>query len=190
MLVIDVNEMLLWLHEIPGCGNPTLPTLQKETKIGKNVLYSLAKNPTGLVKIADLDELLNFFFKRLAKAEVFLGPPEHVAAEVLTRLVRWYPNDDRVFNRVYQSLEIRDVFSKYTPMPKDISLSDAFWVEYRRVHKDKPRMVYQPKPRMGRQHKNPVTSGKSKPFATIKVKQSTPHSAKRDGPSKLSQKRH
>jgi hypothetical protein len=34
--------------------------------------------------MADLDKLFNFFFKRLAKAKVFLGPPERVATEVLT----------------------------------------------------------------------------------------------------------
>ena len=180
MLVVDLNEMLLWLNETPGCGNPTLVKLQEETKIGKNVLYALAKNPTGMVKMADLDKLLNFFFKRLAKAKVFLGPPEHVATEVLTRLVKWYPNDEAVFRGVHQSMEIRDVFSKFTPMRKDIVLSDAFWVEYRRVHKKKPSMARQPKRIMIR---------KSKPTAVIKAKPSMLQRAKRHRISKPTQKR-
>lgn len=40
--------------------------------------------PTAGENMADLDKLFNFFFKRLAKAKVFLGPPERVATEVLT----------------------------------------------------------------------------------------------------------
>jgi DTW domain-containing protein YfiP len=94
---------------------------------------------------------------------VFLGPPERVATEVLTRLVKGYPSDEAVFRGVHQSMEIRDVFSKFTPMRKDIILSDAFWIEYRRVHKKKPSMARQPKRIMIR---------KSKPAAVIKAKPS------------------
>ena len=181
MLVVDLNEMLLWLNETPGCGKPTLAKVQKETKIGKNVLYALAKKPTGMVKMADLDKLLNFFFKRLAQAKVFVGPPERVAADVLSRLVKWYPNDKDVLRGVHQSMEIRDVFSKFTPMLKDIVLSDAFWVEYRRVHKGIPSMTRKPK--------RILIAGKSKPFAVIKAKPSTLHRTKGHRISKPTQKR-
>jgi hypothetical protein len=51
MLVIDLNEMLLWLNETPGCGNPTLVKLQKETKIGKNVLYAFDLLPPNSTRM-------------------------------------------------------------------------------------------------------------------------------------------
>jgi hypothetical protein len=133
-----------------------------------------------MVKMADLDKLLNFFFKRLAQAKVFVGPPERVAADVLSRLVKWYPNEEAVWKGVHQSVEIRDVFSKFTPMRKDIVLSDAFWVEYRRVHKGIPSMTRKPKRIMIR---------KSKPLAIIKAKPRALHRTKGHGISKPTQKR-
>ena len=78
-------------------------------------------------------------------------------------------------------MEIRDVFSKYAPMPKDISLSDAFWVEYRRVHKGKPSMTRKPK--------RILIAGKSKPFAVIKAKPRALHRTKGHRISKPTQKR-
>jgi hypothetical protein len=77
-------------------------------------------------------------------------------------------------------METRDVFSKFTPMRKDIILSDAFWIEYRRVHKKKPSMARQPKR---------IMIHKSKPVAVITAKPSMLQRAKRHRISKPTQKR-
>jgi hypothetical protein len=78
---------------------------------------------------------------------VLLVTLEREAADVLSRLVKWYPNEEAAWKGVHQSVEIRHVFINFTPMRKNTVLSDTFWVEYRRGHKGILSMTRKPKRR-------------------------------------------
>lgn len=135
MLRVSLKEMVLLLSRVSERRNVTIMEVHKATKIHRNMLHDLAANPTVLVKVEDLDKLLQYMFDRILGSDSVNVTPQELASKLTANLVRWYPNDDKVLRAVRQQQEVdRECLGSSEEMDEK-AFYDAFWSEYLRIHK-------------------------------------------------------
>jgi hypothetical protein len=134
MLRVDLREMLSVLRDTPGCRKVTMMELHRKTAINRNILHKLAGDPFSLIKLEDLDELLDFLFKRFVEANAFDGRYQDLAFNLTSRMVQWVPNDPIVNRAVEKWWELRDEHGRIHSDDKAASWVLCFWTEYQRIY--------------------------------------------------------
>jgi len=135
MIRVPLKELVSSLRRLSKRPNLTIMEIHRETEINRNMLHGLATHPTALVKVKDLDSLLQFFFSKMCQSGYFSGDSQELARLLTASAIRWYPNDEQVLLAVGQQPQGRsDCLGAIDEMDEK-AFSDAFWSEYRRIHK-------------------------------------------------------
>lgn len=134
MLRVDLREMLGVLRDTPGCQRATIMEIYRTTAVNRNTLHRLVRDPVSLIKLEDLDKLLEFLFDRLVQANEFKGDYQRLASKLTSRMIQWVPNDPIVNRAVEKWWELRDEHGRIHSDDKAASWVLCFWTEYQRIY--------------------------------------------------------
>jgi hypothetical protein len=126
--------MLGVLRDTPGCRRATIMEIHHTTAVNRNTLHRLVRDPVSLIKLEDLDKLLEFLFNRFVQANEFKGDYQVLASKLTSRMIQWVPNDPIVNRAVEKWWELRDEHGRIHSDDKAASWVLCFWTEYQRIY--------------------------------------------------------
>jgi hypothetical protein len=108
--------------------------VHRKTGISRNTSQWLKRHPASLIKLADLDVLLEFLFNGFVKADNSDKDYRELARDLIDDMIEWVPSDPIVSRGIERRCELIDEFQPLSDDDKDAFQISYFWSEYERIH--------------------------------------------------------